>query len=80
MVEVKENGYRLTMCHHPMITFPGARHGALQLFGHMHQNWKGSRNSVNVGVDVWDFRPVAVPDILNRPQTLPVNPLWCATG
>jgi len=76
LVEVKEKGNRLTLCQYPMITFPGARHGALQLFGHVHQNWNGSRNSVNVGVDVWDFRPVALPDILNRAQTLPVNPLW----
>ena len=76
LTEVKEGGYRLTLCHYPMITFPGARHGAVQLFGHVHQNWKGSRNSVNVGVDVWDFRPVTLPDILERTHALPVNPLW----
>jgi calcineurin-like phosphoesterase family protein len=76
LIEVKEGGYRLTLCHYPMVTFPGARHQAVQLFGHVHQNWKGSRNSVNVGVDVWGFRPVTLPDILDRAQTLPVNPLW----
>lgn len=76
LIEIKENGYRLTLCHYPMITFPGARHGALQLFGHVHQNWAGSRNSVNVGVDVWDFQPVTLGDILNGAQSLPINPLW----
>ena len=76
MVELKQDGQRLTLCHYPMITFPGARHGALQLFGHVHQNWPGSRNSVNVGVDLWGFRPVTLPEIRTRAQTLPVNPLW----
>lgn len=78
LIEVKEDGFRLTLCHYPMITFPGARHGAIQLFGHVHDNWRGSRNSVNVGVDVWDFRPTTLPEIIARANTLPVNPLWSA--
>lgn len=59
-----------------MITFPGARRGGLQLFGHVHQNWTGTRNSVNVGVDVWDFRAVTLPEIEARAATLPVNRHW----
>ena len=66
----------LFLYHYPMITWPGARHQGLQLFGHVHQNWRGSRNSVNVGVDVWDFRPVTLPEIERRAAGLPVNPLW----
>jgi len=42
----------------------------------VHQNWAGSRNSVNVGVDVWNFRPVTLPEIERRAAKLPVNPLW----
>lgn len=76
LVEVKEDGRRLSLCHYPMITFPGARHGAIQLFGHVHDSWRGSRNSVNVGVDVWDFKPATLPEIIARAQTLPVNPVW----
>jgi calcineurin-like phosphoesterase family protein len=78
LIEVREDGTRMTLCHYPMVTFPGARHGALQLFGHVHDNWPGSRNSVNVGVDVWDFRPVGLAEIKRRAATLPVNPLWGA--
>jgi len=76
MVEIQDSGTRLTLCHYPMITFPGARHGGLQLFGHVHNNWRGSRNAVNVGVDVWEFRPVGIAEIKRRAATLPVNPLW----
>lgn len=67
---------RLFLCHYPMITWPGARHDGLQLFGHAHQNWQGSRNSINVGVDVWDFQPVTLPEILQRAARLPMNAHW----
>jgi calcineurin-like phosphoesterase family protein len=48
----------------------------LQLFGHVHNNCPGTRNSVNVCVDVWEFRPVSLAEIKRRAATLPVNPLW----
>lgn len=76
LVEIKDAGHRVTLCHYPMITFAGARHGAIQMFGHVHQNWAGSRNSVNVGVDLWDFRPITLEDVKSRALELPVNPLW----
>lgn len=65
-----------TLCHYPMITWNHARRGALQLFGHVHDNWKGSSNSVNVGVDVWDFMPVRFDDIALRAASLPINAHW----
>lgn len=74
--DITADGRRLFLCHYPMITWPGARHQGLQLFGHVHQNWQGSRNSVNVGVDVWDFRPVTLPEIERRAAGLPVNAHW----
>ncbi|GGE05405.1 Calcineurin-like phosphoesterase superfamily protein [Gemmobacter megaterium] len=76
MADIVVDGRRLFLCHYPMVTFPGARRGALQLFGHVHQNWRGSRNSVNVGVDMWDFRPVTLPEIDERARFLPVNKHW----
>ena len=76
LVELRDQEIRVTLCHYPMLTWSGARRGAIQLFGHVHNNWSGSRNSVNVGVDCWDFRPVTLPEILNRASRLPVNPLW----
>ena len=65
-----------TLCHYPRITWNHARREAMQLFGHVHNNWLGSKNSVNVGVDVWDFAPVRFDDIAHRAQSLPVNKHW----
>ena len=65
-----------TLCHYPMITWNHARRGALQFFGHVHECWRGSRNSVNVGVDVWDFMPITYDDIVRRAKQLPLNKHW----
>ncbi|MYM56978.1 metallophosphoesterase [Thalassovita mangrovi] len=76
MADILIDGQRLFLFHYPMITFPGARRGALQLFGHVHNNWPGSRNSVNVGVDLWNFQPASLSEIKQRALTLPVNVYW----
>jgi len=65
-----------TLFHYPLITWNHARRGALQLFGHVHDNWLGSRNSINVGVDVWGFKPLLFEAATARAMTLPVNPVW----
>ncbi|WP_298914029.1 metallophosphoesterase [uncultured Roseobacter sp.] len=65
-----------TLCHYPMITWNHARKGGLQFFGHVHENWRGSRNSVNVGVDVWNFMPVTFDDIARRAKKLLPNKHW----
>ncbi|TYB83402.1 metallophosphoesterase [Oceaniovalibus sp. ACAM 378] len=65
-----------TLYHYPLITWNNARRGSLNLFGHVHNNWPGSRNSVNVGVDLWDFKPVQFSEIEKRAATLPINPIW----
>nr|WP_309504499.1 metallophosphoesterase [uncultured Roseovarius sp.] len=78
LVEVQDGpkNQKHTLCHYPLLTWNHSRRGALNLFGHVHDNWKGSRNSINVGVDVWDFMPVRFEDIARRAQTLPVNAHW----
>lgn len=67
---------RFVLCHYPMVTWNQSRHGVLNLFGHVHNNWAGSRNSINLGVDLWDFRPVTGDEVVARARTLPVNPIW----
>lgn len=76
MADIIVEDQRLFLCHYPMVTFPGARRGGLQLFGHVHQNWAGTRNSINAGVDLWDFRPISVSEIQERAAHLPINKHW----
>lgn len=37
--------------------------GRWLLCGHIHEKWKTQGKMINVGVDVWDFRPVAIEQI-----------------
>lgn len=76
LTEVADNGKTNVLCHYPMITWNGARKGALQIFGHVHSQWYGTRNAVNVGVDVWNYTPVALPDIVGRTRKLLANKHW----
>ncbi|MFW2545221.1 metallophosphoesterase [Primorskyibacter sp. 2E107] len=68
-----DRGVEVTLCHYPMVSFPRSGSGSLQLFGHVHDLWPGTRNSVNVGVDQWDFRPVQLEALLPRAASLPLN-------
>lgn len=38
--------------------------GGWLLCGHVHQMWKQKKRMINVGVDVWDYKPVAEAEIL----------------
>jgi len=33
------------------------------LHGHVHTQWKFKENMINVGIDVWDYRPVSIKSI-----------------
>ena len=38
--------------------------GQLLLHGHVHERWRVRGRQVNVGVDVWDYRPVSDAELL----------------
>ncbi len=38
--------------------------GGWLLHGHVHERWKVKGRQINVGVDVWDFYPVSVDEIV----------------
>ncbi len=38
--------------------------GQLLLHGHVHERWRIKGRQVNVGVDVWDYRPVSDDELL----------------
>jgi calcineurin-like phosphoesterase family protein len=60
VVELKDDlvldGMRLVLTHAPLERVPD---GALNLHGHSHGRRKQRSGWIDVGVDVWEFRPVA---------------------
>ena len=68
------DGTMIAMCHYPMRAWPYSQKGAIHLFGHMHGKLKGTSRSLDVGVDVWGFRPVTLAQIKRRLSTLKPDP------
>lgn len=65
-VLVERGGLSLLLSHHPLADVP---RGAVNLHGHCHGSRPDSlpgaaKTHLDVGVDVWDFRPVALSDVL----------------
>jgi calcineurin-like phosphoesterase family protein len=58
--EITVDTYRLVLCHYAFRTWNGMAKGALNLHGHSHGRLKPLPRQTDVGVDCWDFRPVAV--------------------
>ncbi len=61
-----EDGTLLILGHYAFRTWNGMYKGAWNLHGHSHGQLKGMTRQVDVGVDVWDFRPVTFAEIKAR--------------
>lgn len=64
--EMVLDGRPLVLCHYPFRTWNGIGGGAVDLHGHSHGRLKPITRQYDVGVDVWDFRPVELAAILGR--------------
>jgi calcineurin-like phosphoesterase family protein len=62
--EITVDGVSLVLCHYPFRSWRGMDKGWVNLHGHSHGRLKRQLRQFDVGVDVWDFRPVTLPTIL----------------
>lgn len=69
--EVVVEGTRLVLLHYAMRVWPRSHHGSLHLYGHSHGQLPGDRQSCDVGVDCWGYRPVGLTEIRERLAALP---------
>ncbi|MFC4172478.1 metallophosphoesterase family protein [Microvirga sp. GCM10011540] len=65
------DGKHVVMFHYGMRVWPRMRRGSLHLYGHSHGSLPGCSQSLDVGVDAWDFRPVSLAEIMARMAPLP---------
>jgi calcineurin-like phosphoesterase family protein len=69
--EITLDGISLVLCHYPFRSWRGMAKGWVNLHGHCHGRLKPQPRQFDVGVDVWDFRPVTLSEILgsaDRPK------------
>lgn len=63
-VEMTLDGVLLVLCHYPFRSWRRMDKGSLNLHGHCHGRLKPQPRQIDVGVDVWDFRPITIDEIL----------------
>lgn len=68
-MEINVEGVDLVLFHYAMRVWNKMRYGAISLYGHSHGNLPGTHNSLDVGVDCWDFYPVTLEQIQERLST-----------
>ena len=62
--ELEIDGVRLVLCHYPFRAWNGMSKGAVNLHGHSHGRGKPLPRQIDVGVDVWGFRPATLARLL----------------
>jgi calcineurin-like phosphoesterase family protein len=61
--EINIEGTWLILCHYPLRTWNRMSRGALDLHGHSHGRLAPLPRQVDVGVDLWNFRPITLAQI-----------------
>ena len=56
--------FELVLCHYAMRVWNKCHHGSLHCFGHSHGKLVGGRSSMDVGVDVNNFRPIHINKVI----------------
>jgi len=60
LLEVKDRGRDIVLCHYAMRVWNKSHHGSLHFYGHSHGSLPGNEQSLDIGVDCWDFHPVTL--------------------
>jgi calcineurin-like phosphoesterase family protein len=64
--EMTVDGVFVVLCHYPFRSWRDMAKGSINLHGHCHGRLKPQPRQFDVGVDVWDFRPITIRQILMR--------------
>lgn len=70
MLEIKDEDREVVLCHYPLLYWDGQDdRGSYHIYGHMHSRVDKQHthpDAFNVGVDVNNFRPVTLDQLLER--------------
>jgi calcineurin-like phosphoesterase family protein len=69
--EITIDATKLVLCHYPFRTWRDMDRGSINLHGHSHGRLKPLRHQFDVGVDVWNFRPVRLEDLRWQRSRMP---------
>ena len=63
---IKTEGKILILSHYPQEEWDRKHYGAIHFHGHSHGNSRKMENRFDIGVDCWNFYPVALKEILGE--------------
>ena len=74
MLFITDKGKPVTLCHYPMMTWPGISKGGYMVYGHIHNNtdadyWQliaANDHMLNAGVDINAFSPVTIEEMITN--------------
>ena len=69
--EIEVDGRRLVLCHYPFRSWNGQHKGALNLHGHSHVRLTAMPRQFDVGVDVRDFQPITLAQLVAKRTAVP---------
>ncbi|HTV34308.1 MAG TPA: metallophosphoesterase [Methylocella sp.] len=67
--ELVIDGQPLVLCHYPFRTWRNMNKGWINLHGHSHGRLKSLPRQFDVGVEVWNFRPVQIDELMKRSRS-----------
>jgi calcineurin-like phosphoesterase family protein len=56
----------IVLCHYSLRVWDRSHYGSWHLYGHSHGNLPPLENSLDVGVDCWNYRPVSLDTIASK--------------
>jgi calcineurin-like phosphoesterase family protein len=65
---LEDSGIRLYLRHEPRMDWKPDERAQYHLTGHVHNAWRRVGNIINVGVDVWNYQPVTLTELLVAPE------------
>ncbi len=71
LTEIYDGDQKIILSHYGMRVWNKSHHGTLCFYGHSHGSLPGNSQSLDVGVDCWDYYPVTLEEIKRRLKTLP---------
>ena len=61
-----EHPQLIVLCHYAMRVWDRSHYGSWHLYGHSHGNLPPVENSLDVGVDCWDYRPISLTTVYHK--------------
>lgn len=70
LMDEEEAPPTIVLCHYAMRTWDRSHYNSWHLYGHSHGELPSIGMSMDVGVDVWDYKPISLPQVAEKMQIL----------